>query len=775
MKLFGFILAALMFVVSPGPSLAASADGAILVFKAANIARARSLIEHDPVARTRWAAQRQVAEAALAKPPTGERQIDAALEALALSYRITDDRRFAEGARQLLLKRAAQPDWLTDLPVAQRDPPWHSDLGMGFSAESFGIAYDAIRDTLSPADRATLVRGLVRGAIEPVLNDWVDGRSRIHALDTMGHNWWSHIVFGTGVGVLAILRDEPRAAEWARRIDAASVEWARFAGSRFESKPQTIGDDGASSETVGYAELGLHNLLLFRRSWVDAMGRAPSPIPALAGVPDYFLATAYPGKAGWVSLDFGDSRPPSCGCYTLADLWALGDHNPAYLPYIAGFAGVPDKDAWGLAINLPYLPDTRERAGAAEPTLPTATMFASEGLVTLRSGWGDDATLLAMRSGLTWNHDHADAGSFILYHHGQTLLADSGHSGYATPEYDGYFRQSIAHNVVTIDGKAEPPGDLYDGSHFPGVLDHLIDAPGFRYVWADATGPTSRYFQRNYRNLLWIGDTILVIDDVRSWDIGQFEWLLHYQGAAKRSGQTIRITQGAAAVDVRPLFPTTLPDGGLPTDYPEDIRLVEHQGLQDGTTSVTVPYLGLQPSGKGDREKFLVAIQPVEPGRTPSRVERLEGLNWIGVRITGNGRVTELYLNLLADGRRRHRNANATLGGFDTDAYLLGLSWRETGGSRTAPDQLFVADGSYVRRDGTVLLDSLSKIFAHVDIGGEGRVVGSFQPDAIVRVACRGPVRVAERADRLSCHGGLATLPPARAVRGVSAAPGAAR
>ncbi len=750
----GIVLASLLPAAA---SAQTSQSGAALAFNPANITRANRMIASDPVARQRWDAQRAIADAALAGPVQGDRRIDAALEALALAYRVTGEARYAEGARRLLLRRAAKVDWLGDMPLARRDPPWKSDLGMGYAAASYGIAYDAIRDTLSAADRRTIVDGLIRSAILPIMGDWVDGRTRIHTLDTMGHNWWGHIVFGAGVGTLAILRDDPRAAEWAQRIDAASIEWFEFAGSRFESKPPTYGVDGAYSETVGYAELGLHSLLEFRRSWKEAYGKSASPLPALARTPDYFLAAGYPRNGGWASLNFGDSRPSACGCHTLADLWALGDRNPAYLRYIDGFASGEGKDAWADATNLPYLPDAADRARATMDKVPTAAIFRSQGLVTMRTGWADDATMFALKSGFTWNHNHADAGSFIFNHRGKTLLADSGHSSYGTPEYDGYYRQSVAHNIVTTDGKAEPPGDLYDGSHFTGEVDHLIDTPGLRYVWADATGPTSRNFQRNFRNILWIGDTILILDDLKSWDVGQFEWLLHYNGEAKRTGQVVRIADGDAAVAVRPLFPQPLPDGGLPTDYPEAMRMVEHVGLKDAEPRVKQPYLGFQPTRKDDREKFLVVLQPEVPGRAAAKVERIEGLNWIGVRITDATRVTELYVNLLADGRIRHRNANATLGGFETDAYLLALSRPAGSAAGSTPDRFFVANGSYVRKDGTVLLDSLSKLFAHVD-RTRGTVVLSRQPTASVRFGCATPLQVDGM--RIGCSSGVATLPP---------------
>ncbi|MBJ7414600.1 MAG: heparinase II/III-family protein [Niveispirillum sp.] len=760
MRIAHFFLApALLLGVATVPAWGQQAAGPTMAFKGQNIDRLRDMISRDPLAKTRAEDQRKIADAALKNPPKAERKIDDALKALALTYRLTGQQQYADGARDLLLKRAAKADWLTDMPLARRDPPWRSDLGMGFAAAAYGLAYDAIRETLSPQDRKAIVDGLVRGAIQPILNDWVDGAHRIHALDTMGHNWWAHIVFGAGVGVLSILRDEPQAAEWAHRIDAASVEWFRYSGSRIESKPPTFGDDGAYSETVNYAELGLHSLLLFRRSWVEVMGAQPSVIPALDKVAANFFANAYPRKDGWVSLNFGDSRPPSCGCASLAILWALGERDPAFLTYIDGFAGVPEKDPWGDADNLPYLPSATDRDKAGLPNLPTAAIFPSQGLVTMRDGWQPDATLFALKSGYTWNHNHADAGSFILHHQGRTLLSDSGHSVYSSPEYDGYYRQSLAHNVVTIDGKAIPPSDTYDGTHNMGTVDHLIDVPGFRYVWADATGPTARYFQRNFRNVLWVGGTILVLDDVRAWEMGQYEWLLHYQGTAKRSGKVVQIADGDAAVDVQPLFPAPLPDGGLKTDYPEAMRLMEHVGLKDAEPKVTIPYLGFQPAEKREREKFLVAIQPVVAGQPAERLERLEGQNWIGVRLTGKGRVTEIYLNLLADGRIRHRNANNTIAGYETDAYIITLSWPEGSSPNSQPEQLFIANGSYVRRDGQVILDSLSKLFAHLNFGSTPSLtLSTTQPDVTLHIGCQAPVAVLGTETGLACNQGRATL-----------------
>ena len=266
-----------------------------------------------------------------------------------------------------------------------------------------------------------------------------------------------------------------------------------------------------------------------------------------------------------------------------------------------------------------------------------------------------------------------------------------------------------------------------------GRVDHLIDAGDLRFVWADATGPNARTFQRKYRSFLWIGDTILVIDDLKGWVPGQFEWLLHYEGEARRQGQVITVKNGDAEVAVRPLFPQTLPDGGLFTDYPELLRLAEGKGLKDHAPDETQPYLRLQAPEVTDRTKFVVALTPNGADPAP-RIERFEAKDWLLVRVRRKGEVTDVYFNLLADGRIRHRNANAVLGGWETDAYILALTYPE-GGDAKAPKRWFVADGSYLRRDGKVALDSLSKAFV-VKQGAEASIEG--QPTYAIRLACGG-------------------------------------
>lgn len=729
-----------------------------LTFSDKHVSQFKQRIAEDPKAKEAWAKVRAEADEALTKKPGNDRQLNAALLDLSLSYRMTGERKYADRAKALLDIYAGRANWVTDKPLLARTPVWNSDLGMGTSAYTFGLTFDAIYDALTPAERERLSKALIRGAIKPILNDWIDGRERIHTLDTMGHNWFSHIVFGAGVAAIALKTETPEAADWIRRFDEAAEQWVAYDGSAIETKPQNFSAKGTFVESVNYNAFGTEGFLRFRRAWLDAFKEPPSPTPRAAGVADFFIHNVYPTGTGALSTNFGDGRLTVSGAAAIAHLWAIGEQQPRYLWYLNTVRSNPNQDVLADPENIVAWPSAKAWASAGKtPGLPTSWIDSDLGTATLRSSWAPDATFLALRSGFTWNHNHADAGSFILWHKGKQLLVDAGHSSYARPEYDGYYRQSVAHNVVTLDGQAEPATNTYNGSHFMGRVDHLIDAGDLRFVWADATGPNAKTFERKYRSFLWIGDTILVIDDLKGWEPGKFEWLMHYEGEAKRQGQVITVKNGEAEVAVRPLFPETLPDGGLFSDYPELLGMAEGKGLKAYAPDEAQTYLRLQAPGVTDRTKFVVALTP-NGTVSPAKIERVETKDYLLVRIRQNGEVTEVYFNLLADGRIRHRNANANLGGWETDAYILVLTYPEGGGAQSLK-RWFVADGSYLRRDGKVELDSLSKAFVVKTKTGQG-VEASIdaQPTYAVRVACDGAKAIKVDGTAKPCKGDVALL-----------------
>lgn len=180
-----------------------------------------------------------------------------------------------------------------------------------------------------------------------------------------------------------------------------------------------------------------------------------------------------------------------------------------------------------------YTPDTSK--APATPSLPTSHLWKDFGWATMRDSWDKDATMLAVKSGMTWNHSHADANSFIIFHKGVDIIKDAGNCSYGRPEYRNYFFETDAHNVVKFNGKGQSTHQQYHGTMLPGSVSNLVDGGNIKYVLADGTGPMSQWLDRNFRHFLWIDNVIFIIDDLHSHEAGHFEWL-----ASRRQGRKAR-------------------------------------------------------------------------------------------------------------------------------------------------------------------------------------------------------------------------------------------
>jgi hypothetical protein len=723
-----------------------------LLFTKPDIARFKERVATEPATEKLWQSALATADQAAGSSGASAR---APMEELCLAYQMTGDAKYARRIQQILEQMAQRPDF-SDPAMLERDPPWHSALGTGSMVYTFAIGFDSIHDFLSSEQRKALATALSEKGVRLILEDWVSGASRIHSLDTMGHNWWSALVFNAGIGSIAIFDEEPQARQWLSKIDEASVEWMTYAGSNLETKPASFDREGGFYESVNYADFATNQYLRYRLGWINAFqSPKPATVPVVEKIGDFFCAVSYDLHGSMVSTFFGDGNLHAPGREAVLLAWADGFRKPSYLWFLNKFRTPPPNGGPVRVspVELVYGPSQAEFDHApATPELPPSKLFPDMGWATLRSSWDDNATLLGVKSGFTWNHSHADAGSFVLFHGGDYLLVDSGGTpSYAAPEYDDYFRQSKAHNVVLFNGQAQNPEDTYFGSQFPGSVSHLMDAGDLKYVFADATGPTAWRFVRNFRHFLWIGDVLLIIDDVKSFEPGQFEWTLHVGGKVKRSDLDLAVAGDTGSVLVRPLFPETLPgNAGLSTDYPEKMRLVEKTGLKDHNITTPDTYYSFVPNEKTRRTKFIVAIILINDKNKNNlpKLERLQTLNMDGVRIRQNDTVTDVYLNLLADGSIRHRNANATINGWGTDAYLMAISFPK-GADMTnidAASRLFIADGSYLRRDDRVIVDSLSKLFMTESMDGKKiSLLLEGQPDINVAIHSKqkpGPIEL---------------------------------
>lgn len=675
-----------------------------LLYTPERIQMAKQRVANDSRYAEYWQQIREAADSKLQKRSLND------ADYLSLAYLMTGEKKYSDKIREILLDVIKADTWGSTEMLA-RIPVWTADLGLAHKAYLSAIAYDAVYNELSASERKEIARGLKRLALDPCLGDWVLEPTRIHSLNSMGHNWWTSCACMGGILALSLQNELPEAVEGARVLNEVLPEWFSFAGDVLQQKPKSFDEAGGMYESLNYANFGIQEALQFRLAWRNMnAGRQPE-IPELEKVPSYFMHVCYPRTGILHSLNFGDSHKNVSAESSLMLLYALGIRDDNMLWYMKQVEQGQHRD--GYFMNRPmgflYTPDLTK--APAIPDLKKSQLFADFGWATMRTSWEKDATMLAVKSGHTWNHSHADANSFILFHKGVDIIKDAGNCWYPNPNYRNYFFQSQAHNVVTFNGEGQSREQQYHGSTLRGYLHYLMDAGDTKYILANGTGPYSDNFSRNFRHFLWQDNVIYMIDDLKTHKNGHFEWLWHPGGQARKQGTDLNITNGASAVTVRPLYPRLLAKSDFVHDYPEDLywEIVEAptEDLKDTET-----YYSFHLPAEVNRVKGVTAIilKDAPDDKDLPYMERREGKDWIGLRIRNKGKVTDLYINQLADGRLMHSNSWIEADGWFTDAYMFAVTYEE--GTLPADSKdIFIGYGSALRRGATSYFASLSKLF----------------------------------------------------------------
>jgi hypothetical protein len=100
---------------------------------------------------------------------------------------------------------------------------------------------------------------------------------------------------------------------------------------------------------------------------------------------------------------------------------------------------------------------TDGKEGHAPPFLSTRLPWA--GFYVMRSGWDKNALYLCMDAGpMGKDHWHEDYGNFECYAFGERLISEVGVYSYTYSKWNQYFRSSLAHNVVIMDGYSQKRG-----------------------------------------------------------------------------------------------------------------------------------------------------------------------------------------------------------------------------------------------------------------------------------------------------------------------------
>ena len=620
---------------------------------------------------------------------------------LGVLYLLTERPEYAAKVKEAMLHFSSFGEWNAQ-GNKKRETPWNSELNTAAILENFALAWDCVHDTLDENEKKIISGAMVKNGIIPLMKDWVLPGSRIHALDSMGHNWWAVCAGLAGVGVCAVYEYVPEADDWLDQINAALNGFVEYPGELLLNKAPNFDDKGLFYEGPRYANYGIGEMAHFHYVYSRFFGNPVTyPVNLMARA---FISMAYPTsdiKSPCLFVNFGDANLSDTMIqtplyFTLmkdikideADAFLLKEIYKQSRTSTAGFT----------AVDFVYYDLLWDGKQADISALPLSAVHENGGCAVLRSSWEKDSLLFAARCGFTWNHAHDDGGSFVIYDKGVPLLTDLGAYKYGNPMHQGYNLRARGHNVVLANGTGQFAENNNRGTKYPGTLSHFMENDWCAYLLADATGPLCDRYQRNYRSFVRLyGDCFLILDEIRTYQPAVFEWLLHYAGEARISGggREIAVSNGGAEIKVSPVFPKSVAvekKDVYSTAYGDDKYC---------------SYLSLfSPNNRPDREAVFLNLITTDTSVTAALIQSAD---CIGTEFMRGGVKIEMYYNLRSDGRNMHVNTNNKLGGYDTDAYILIKAAEE----RKTPRYLLVY-GSYLRKDGASLYESYAKKFVFI-------------------------------------------------------------
>jgi hypothetical protein len=478
------------------------------------------------------------------------------LEAISFGYAMTEDNRFLDRARTLLLSISDLPAWTDPDYLGGVNPC----LDTFYITAGMAIAYDYLWSSLSADERGRIRRSIVEKGIGFIYSRADDPTSFVHS-PSRWPNGHAMVIAALGIGALSVWGEEPKALDYLKLAVEKSTLFMTE-----EAK-----DDGALVEGFFYGAASIDPLVLFFAALKRNAGINLLAFPYFRKAHEYPLNFLIPGS-NWLA-GFGDNGGPRGtqplfqgtvatllreglageeARYYLQQALKTKEEHPSYLKpiqqgmFYALRRTSPYRDIWPAEFLSP--------AAAPPGELPMAKNFASIGWVAMRSGWTDRDTLLAFRCGETIGHSHLDQNNFIIAGRGKVLASDPGYQRFNlrypdepnqsfTRHEHEFTHGSIGHNVILVDGEGQ--------SKVAAEMIAFFDSPSFSYAAGEAAAayPTLREFKRHIIQVK-PGGYFVVYDEIATdGKSRKVDWLLQAGPGARfiANKAEIQINQTASA------------------------------------------------------------------------------------------------------------------------------------------------------------------------------------------------------------------------------------
>jgi len=526
-----------------------------LYLDAARIAELRQAIQTTHAQM--WKELRQYADRAVKAGPPAYRERDSysgdeqlwqrnvgnTMPVLAMAWVLSGERQYLDAARQWALASCNYGTW----GLGRIDG---MDLAAGHQLFGLAMVYDWCYADLGQEARRTIRDTLVKRT-QAMFEGAATGKAWWRNSYLQNHLWVN--ICGMAASGLALF-DE---------VDEASG-WIGLPLEKFRRTMAALGPDGASHEGVGYWEYGAEYMLKFMdlaRSWLDVD----------LYTNDWWRNTAR--YAQYLSLPRRAWRRGNC-IVDIADCPRGHWYGPDYLlrglarEFHDGYAqwlAQQVEDAGVAAPGAPWLNLVWFDPGqpATPPSsLPLLHHFEDMGIVSARSDWSGDESLVVFKCGpfighkavqeFTYDpgggHVHPDANHFVLFGAGEWLIRDDGYRSKWTGQ----------HNTLLVDGR----GQLGEGKEwFDGMQPLAVKArpkivrvsagADLDQVTGDATEayPAALGLRRYLRHLLFLKpDVLLVCDEVVTDKPRQLELRFHPESPQAERQDNAFIMRGAKSI-----------------------------------------------------------------------------------------------------------------------------------------------------------------------------------------------------------------------------------
>lgn len=614
-----------------------------------------------------------------------------------------------------------------------------ADLSTGSLSAKTAIIFAMCEPVMGQEEKKKIAEDIIRVGIEPCVNGWLDPVKHEHALDSMGHNWWMVIICGAGVAAWALKELDDRCQGYFDLIVEGMREWFRYPGNVLQNKKPSFLSSGDYIEFIGYLTYGLSTYSMMETFYRLETGKGDLfEAEYLRGFPDVYRAFMYFTKDGLRMANFCDSLPfvteHQHVLYYLAERLERGDMLQWHEQMTYGPNQYEDM--------LFYMIGKKAKVPRQDPA-PTFAVYPDSGYAVVRTGYGKNDRFFAIKTGESWNHNHEDAGTFILGDGGHAVIVDSGCCEYSRAAYQDYYVCPWAHNVILVNQKGVSNENLYAGTKFHGTIPDSFNAEesGFQYLLADCTGPYADSCYRLYRHVVLLKDWTVLIDDIETWQDAEISQLLHIQGTPEMCGNAVMIRDDEAETLLYHM-------------YPSEKSCSVHEGLRDhkgigkwGAADPDRKKLLAQdpPKGKVLQCKFATkersaafytkdnrAKQIILVGRTGYKPE-IEPRLFVGEDylelILENEQTEKVLFNLHADGRDMHVNTWLITEELYTDASIVYR--RESSGHKL--ECAAMVNGSLLKVSENPVFGSMVKLDALTD-AKSNKIIFRTSMDCLVSV-----------------------------------------